>query len=251
MTILLTALTQIGGLIYLVSILVFRKQKRRKYLFFLGIYLLATYFLVPYLAPYFGREKIKTSQIVRAHSFFYQITNRNYVKPEMNQLLLEVAQEFTKVYPNGSINCLDANFPFINRFPLLPHLSHSDGKKLDISLIYQTNGIVVNQQPSVSGYGVFEAPKPSESNQIKKCIARDNWQYDFSKYLSFGRINKSVKFSENGTKKLLQIILKHPSIEKVFIEPHLKYRMGIEHLKLRFHGCKAVRHDDHIHLQIN
>ncbi len=247
----LTALTQIGGLLYLISILVFRERKRKKYLFFLGMYLLATYFIVPYVAPYFGRERIKTSEHFKAHSLFYSVTNRNYVRPELNLLLEKVAAEFAEAHPNATVHHLDANFPFVNKFPLLPHLSHNDGKKIDLSLIYEIDGQIKNERPSVSGYGIYESPKVSEYNQIKKCKARGNWQYDFTKYLSFGRINKELKFSEKGTKNLLQILLKQATTQKVFIEPHLKYRMGLEHLKLRFQGCKAVRHDDHIHLQIN
>lgn len=52
---------------------------------------------------------------------------------------------------------LDTNFPFINKFPLLPHLSHSDGKKIDVSLIYKDEkGKLTNKKPSVSGYGVYD-----------------------------------------------------------------------------------------------
>ena len=45
-------------------------------------------------------------------------------------------------------------------------------------------------------------------------------------------------------------ILKQNEISKIFIEPHLKKRMNLKNPKIRFHGCRAVRHDDHIHLQI-
>ncbi|HKK76486.1 MAG TPA: hypothetical protein VJ953_15505 [Saprospiraceae bacterium] len=41
-----------------------------------------------------------------------------------------------KEAPSLRINYLDANFPFWNEFPLLPHLSHDDGKKVDISFLY-------------------------------------------------------------------------------------------------------------------
>ena len=37
---------------------------------------------------------------------------------------------------------------------------------------------------------------------------------------------------------------------KVFIEPHLRRRLGVESSKLRFQGCRAARHDDHIHMQL-
>jgi hypothetical protein len=31
-------------------------------------------------------------------------------------------------FPGTVTIALDANFPFVNGFPLLPHLSHADGK---------------------------------------------------------------------------------------------------------------------------
>ena len=37
--------------------------------------------------------------------------------------------------------------------------------------------------------------------------------------------------------------------DNIFIEPHLKNRLKIGNNRIRFHGCKAVRHDDHIHFQ--
>jgi hypothetical protein len=41
-----------------------------------------------------------------------------------------------------------------------------------------------------------------------------------------------------------------PSIEKVFIEPHLKNRLQLTSPKVRFQGCHAARHDDHVHVQV-
>lgn len=93
------------------------------------------------------------------------LLNRNYVKPKLNDLLSNTAKKLNGT--NITIHYLDANFPFINKFPLLPHLSHNNGKKIDISLVYETqNGIITNKQKSVSGYGVFEAPKSNEYDQI-------------------------------------------------------------------------------------
>jgi len=146
---------------------------------------------------------------------------------------------------------LDANFPFINKFPLLPHLSHSDGKKIDLSFLYSDTGKISNKKPAVSGYGIFEKPKKNEYNQITICKRKGYWQYDFPKYLTFGSFNTDLKFSSKATKHLLKIILKEPTTQKVFIEPHLKSRLNLKNSKIRFHGCKAVRHDDHIHLQIH
>jgi hypothetical protein len=57
-------------------------------------------------------------------------------------------------------------------------------------------------------------------------------------------------FSENATKQLILEIVKEKNVSKLFIEPHLKHRMGLFNSKIRYHGCQAVRHDDHIHFQI-
>ncbi len=177
------------------------------------------------------------------------LLNRNYVKPKLNQLLQQVAKELQAT--NIEIHYLDANFPFIDKFPLLPHLSHNDGKKLDISLIYETpNSIIMNKQKSNRGYGVFEAPKSYEQNHIEKCFQKGYFQYDYPKYLTFGTINNELVFSLKGTKKLINTVLKNDSLGKLFIEPHLKDRMNLNHQKMKYHGCRAVRHDDHIHIQL-
>ena len=58
-------------------------------------------------------------------------------------------------YPGTILNYLEANFPFIDKFPLLPHLSHNDGKKLDVSFHYVNakTGEHTNVVPSWLGYG--------------------------------------------------------------------------------------------------
>lgn len=246
----LTIISQIGGLIYLVSVLVFRQKKKRIVLFF-GLYLLATFLFVPAIAPLFEREKVKENKHIIAQSFFYKMLNRNYVKPQMNVVLHKIAKEFSQKYNGIKIVYLDANFPFVNGFPLLPHLSHNDGKKLDISLMYNDkSGKVTDKKPSISGYGVFEYPKKKEYNQSEICKKKGKWQYDFTKYLTFGKINSDIEFSRNATRDLVRIIVQQKEVGKLFIEPHLKHRMNLKNSKIRFHGCKAVRHDDHIHFQL-
>ncbi|WP_298780184.1 hypothetical protein [uncultured Polaribacter sp.] len=101
-----------------------------------------------------------------------------------------------------------------------------------------------------SGYGIFEDPKNNEINQIENCKKRGYWQYDFTKYMTLRTLNNDLKISEKGTKKLILCILKNKKVSKIFIEPHLKNRMKLNHPKIRFHSCRAVRHDDHIHFQI-
>ena len=50
---------------------------------------------------------------------------------------------------------------------------------------------------------------------------------------------------------MIEFLLREKSTQKIFIEQHLKTRMKLNNSKIRFHGCRAVRHDDHVHLQID
>ena len=249
----LTGLTQIGGVVLLLSLFISRKIKKKiKFktsLIFLCTYLLFTFMVVPLLAPIFGREKIKHSSTISATNYMTVILNRNYVRPEMNEFLNQTAErlEDSKI----EIKYLDANFPFIDKFPLPPHLSHNDGKKLDISLIYLDHrGKITSKKKSMSGYGVFEGPKNHEKDKISFCKNNGYFQYDYPKYMTFGRINNELTFSEIGTKELINAILKNKSLSKLFIEPHLKQRLQLKDSRIRYHGCGSVRHDDHIHIQL-
>ena len=251
----LTILTQVGGIVYLIVMLITRRQIKRRRVkrigLFIVLYLLVTFLLVPLTAPVFGRERIKNTDLISAHSFFYKLLNRNYVRPELNKALQQISIGLNQKHQGIKLIYLDANFPFFNKFPLLPHLSHNDGKKIDITLVYQLqNGELTNKKPSVSGYGVFEDPEPNEYDQISICKSKGNWQYDFPKYLTLGKINKEISFSEKGTQSLVLETVKQNSIGKILIEPHLKARLNLNYSKVRYHGCHAVRHDDHIHIQL-
>jgi hypothetical protein len=253
--VLLTVVTQIGGVIYLIAILSIKRTAKKRRLkrigIFAGFYLIVTFLIVPNVAPFFGREKIKETEFLKAHSFFYKLANRNYVRPELNSTLQNISLDLQKFDYGLKLIYLDANFPFIDKFPLLPHLSHNDGKKVDVSLIYEEqNGQLTNKKPSISGYGVYEKSTAGEYDQTAVCKQRGNWQYDFPKYLTLGTINKDIEFSEKGTRELANLILKQNNIGKLFIEPHLKARLNLTSRKVRFHGCQAVRHDDHIHFQL-
>jgi hypothetical protein len=250
----LTVITQIGGIVYLVFVFLNKRlqleSKVKSVLLFLGLYLFVVFIIVPFTAPFFGREQVLHQQNIKPTNYLTVLLNRNYVKPTLNKLLQKTANELKNT--GIEIRYLDANFPFINKFPLFPHLSHHDGRKIDLSFVYQdTSGNITTKQKSNSGYGVFEAPNNSEINQIVNCLNKGYWQYSYAKYMTFGSINSDLVLSKKGTKKLIQSLLKQSEIQKIFMEPHLKQRLHLTNKKIRYHGCQAVRHDDHIHLQIN
>jgi len=252
-TLLLTVLTQIGGLIYLLVILTIKRQQTRfrlkRFVAFAAAYLLVTFVAVPPLAKALRRERIQKTANIQPLTFLTDLANRNYVVPELNEVLRQAAGQFARTTPEAKIQYLDANFPFFDGFPLLPHLSHDDGKKLDLAFVYEKNGQMSTHTPSIFGYGAFESPKSNETNTTARCKNQGYWQYDFTKYLGIG-FRQNVQFSEKGTKALIQALLNNDAVGKIFIEPHLKTRMRLQNSRLRFHGCHAVRHDDHIHIQL-
>ena len=138
---LLTVSTQIGGVIYLISLFLITNKKSKycikRAFVFTFLYISSTFLIVPNISTYFGRVKIDDNSKIEAHNYFTKICNRNYVTPKMHSVLTDVSLRFTKEYPNLKLIYLDANFPFFDGFPLLPHLSHHDGKKIDISFIYE------------------------------------------------------------------------------------------------------------------
>ncbi|MFT5819585.1 MAG: hypothetical protein ACI8ZM_000810 [Crocinitomix sp.] len=265
----LTALTQVGGLILLLFLLIWKRLinkierlKTARSIYrngikagsFLIFYLLICLFIVPLLARPFGRVPLPINHAnLQPLNIMTCLLNRHYVREELLNATLEAAAEMNKTYPGTTLAYLDANFPFINKFPLLPHLSHNDGKKLDLAFFYrktESNEALNDAAPSFTGYGVFEEPRPLEENKPAFCSNHGYWQYSI-----LGSVvpqwNKSAyTFDQERTKRMLEILCQHQSIGKIFIEPHLKKRMNLRSDKIRFHGCGAVRHDDHIHIQL-
>lgn len=243
----LTVLTQVGGLLWIASLLISVKLKKKKRFVFPLMYLFFNLLIIPPLAKYFGREQLPVFyDNLKPRNLVYPLLFRNYVSAGLKDVLEKSSKNLKQ--HNILITYLDANFPFFNGFPLLPHLSHNDGKKIDISFMYlNQEGKSTNKKPSISGYGAFVNSENVTSNN---CIKKGYWQYDFTKYLTFGTIN-DLELDKTKTKLLIQELLSHSQSQKLFIEPYLKQELDLNNeTKIRFHGCKAVRHDDHIHFQI-
>ncbi len=254
----LTLLTQIGGVVFILTKIISANwrlvevSKWRKVGLFFSLYFLSTFLLVPPIAKHFGRVPLPIwSGQIKPTNLLTCLLNRHYVRPKLKVTCEEIASKLQQKYPYSELRYLDANFPFQDGFPLLPHLSHNDGKKLDLSFFYlEKDGTQTNSKPSVSGYGVLEKPQKGEYNTATHCKQKGYWQYSYPQWLTFGIINQ-LDFDVERTKYLTKAFATHTNIGKVFIEPHLKARLGLGfYSKIRFHGCQAVRHDDHIHVQL-
>jgi hypothetical protein len=260
----LTVITQIGGLVYVINFSTYgfinnkvnNQWLRRgcKLASFILLYLLATFLIVPVLAKPFGRVRlpVTTTNHLQPLTFLTCLLNRNYVKKDMREVTYRVATEMNRKYPGTVINYLDANFPFFNGFPLFPHLSHNDGKKLDLAFCYKDKQSLQesNEAPSLIGYGICEEPTAAEKNTAAYCAQQGYWQYSFLKSLIPQGRKYDFLFYPQKTRDLVELFANDSRIGKIFIEPHLQSRLHISSDKIRFHGCRAVRHDDHIHVQL-
>ena len=112
-----------------------------------------------WVAPAFGRVAISCFQCgpLQVQSEVYCDLNRTYVTPEMRDVLEDAADAMPRDYPGTVTMLLDANFPFFDGFPLLPHLSHDDGEKADLAFYYTDDGqYVPGDARAPLGYFAFK-----------------------------------------------------------------------------------------------
>jgi hypothetical protein len=257
--------TQIGGLVLLMAWLLGRLAFSRapggwhrfgmNAVLFVALYAGISVLVVPPLAALGGRVPLpcrpEPDRPFGAGSVIYCVLNRHYVAPEIVLLLTELSREIDRMYPGTTTLFLDGNFPFVNGFPLLPHLSHSDGRKLDIALYYaDPNGVyLLAAMRSPLGYFAFEQPNAGESSPC----SREPWlslrwnlvalQSEFpNRPLEPQRTGASLRWLVGDGLSF--------KVERIFIEPHLAARLGVTSPVVGFQGCRAARHDDHIHVQI-
>lgn len=195
-------------------------------------------------APHFGRVALSCWERgpLQMQSWLYCALNRNYVTRELADVLQGTAGAVDSTYPGTVTQVLDANFPFLTGFPLLPHLSHHDGRKADLAFYYAgAKGYSPKATRSPIGYFAFEQG-PTE--------CPDNWltlRWDFE---VLQPLWQDLEVDADRTRHLLRILETDSRVGKIFLEPHLQSRLGLRTGKLKFQGCRAARHDDHIHLQL-
>jgi len=260
----LTLLTQVGGIIFLLALLTWpiinRKIATRlarfgtKALSFLLLYSIGIFIVVPVIAKQNGRVQLPMFETngLKPRTIWTCLLNRNYAKPLLRNTAFSVANKMRDEYPGTVVKYLDSAFPFFDKLPIIPHLSHGDGRKLDVAFHYidRSSGLPSNEHPSFTGYGVYEAPRASEIDQSEICEKKGFWQPRFLKESAIPNRKGDFIFDSTRTKSLVNYFAADPAIEKIFIEPHLEIRMGLTNPKVRFQGCHAARHDDHVHVQV-
>lgn len=257
-----TVLTQIGGIAYLAG-LAFARARRVKLMnvwpqrFVVLVtavlcYALMSFFLVPPLAEVMGRVHlpcgtVSAGPLVAATKLTCAL-NRGYVRPNVDKLITDLSAQVELTFPESKVTTLEGNFPFLNGFPLLPHLSHRDGKKVDIAYFYQRaadGSALAYGSPSALGYFIYERPKNGETSS---CAGR--WtplRWDF---VGLQPKPPKMRIDEHRTAWMIRWLKNDPRVSKIFIEPYLAARLGVSGGKVRFQGCYAARHDDHIHIEV-
>ncbi|GAA5022490.1 hypothetical protein GCM10011506_00830 [Marivirga lumbricoides] len=250
----LTIITQVGGVLYFLTLLTAKafKLNQLKGLAMFGVlYLITSFAILPAMAPVFGRTALPFTGNLKPLNFGTCLLNRHYVTPELKYQLVEIADEMNKQFAGSVTHYLDGNFPFFNGFPLIPHLSHNDGKKLDLAFFYTKKDGSINSAPGFIGYGIYESPAEGEVDYPARCREQGYWQYGILSSFVINLGNGDYQLDVDRTRTLIKLMAEHRLTSKIFIEPHLKQRWELDQYKnIRFQGCRAVRHDDHIHTQV-
>jgi hypothetical protein len=254
----LTLLTQIGGIVFLATIglsyVAKISDRLAKLAVFLSLYATATV-AAHQVAPLFGRVPLPCfsgNTPLKLQSPLYCVLNRNYVTGDVLRVADALSRYMAGAFPGTVTLALDANFPFLDGFPLLPHLSHNDGRKLDIAFYYRGKaGDAMNGRTrSPIGYFAFErasagTPLPCDG---RNDLLTFRWNLGFLQplfadwHLDEERTKAAVQWLSSDGRKM--------GVEKIFIEPHLAKRLAVDDGLVRFQGCRAARHDDHIHFQV-
>jgi hypothetical protein len=263
--IVLTVLTQIGGIVFLVSVLLvgwFLGARHWNFLLrwivhLLGfgvLYAAVTVAAVPPLARQFGRHPLPclptASRPFGALNPAFCLLNRHYVTSSAHRTLTALAKEMNDQFPGTTVLYLDAGFPFLDGFPMMPHLLHDDGRSLDLAFFYDDRRGVYQRGRTRSpiGYWAFEQPRKGDP---RPCVQdRDlglRWDLSFlQKYWRPYRLD-----AKRTAAMVRWLATEGPNfgVERLYLEPHLVNRFEIASPFLRFQGCRSERHDDHIQIR--
>ena len=252
---LLTVITQIGGLVLWFCVpacawLNNRLGDRNSALRHgacLGLsaaaYLGASVATIP-LAGAFGRAPLDCGLTDAAtygpRTIWTCLLNRHYATLPARQALQKVSAELSADFKGPWVTYLDAGFPFFDWFPMFPHISHGDGRKIDLALVHMYDAAT----PSPIGYWGFVQPRPGDP---QPCDGREGWLRWNMAWLQ--PLLPEIELDVRRTAALLGALAQDREVRRILIEPHLQRRLGVDYPGIRFQGCRAARHDDHIHVE--
>ncbi|MDQ0466365.1 hypothetical protein QO010_004158 [Caulobacter ginsengisoli] len=167
---------------------------------------------------------------------------RNYVAAKGLAVLQDATTAMQAKFPGARVLYLEASWPLGKR-PMPPHLSHGDGREVDLAFYYVDRaGKPLAKPPRSWGYEAFEPPRREAERACAGGRRGKNDRPDPPR-------DRAWRLDEARTAALVKVLAADPRVRRIFIEPHLKTRLGLTtYGKVRFAGCQAARHDDHIHV---
>jgi hypothetical protein len=248
---LLTLLTQIGGVAYLAALPITWRWRRISRWWRAAslaaatilIYAVASIAIVPSLAAQFGRVRIPcaTSTLVGC------VLNRTYARPQLAELIEMLNAQLARDDPGSRLTVLDAGFPFGAGFPMLPHLGHTDGRKVDLAFFYRSarsGAPIPSGSPSPIGYFHFQQP-PADAAPLPCHFVRHRWGFSWLQ-----PEKPAWLLDPERTRAMIRWWNARPEVTRIFLEPHLAQSLGVDGGKVHFQGCFAARHDDHLHVEV-
>lgn len=170
----------------------------------------------------------------------YCAAARHYVTPSARDALVRAAEAVAHRHPGAVVRYMEASWP-PGRRPMPPHVSHGDGRQVDLAVFYEDRRGRLRRPPTASGYGGFEPPR-READRMCVGVGGHHAAPD-------PPATRSWRLAEPPTAELVRQLSAEPRVRRIFIEPHLKRRLGFARDgKVRFAGCKVARHDDHLHV---
>jgi murein endopeptidase len=178
-----------------------------------------------------------------ANDPLYCMRDRNWVTPRGQAVMRDVADEVAQKHPGSVVMYMEASWPSGKR-PMPPHLSHGDGRQIDVALFYQSlEGKPLPRPPNPAGYFAYEPPRPSDPRPCKG-VKRPGPNDDPPK-------DRKWRLDEERTRDLIRALLADKRVRRLLLEPHLKRRLGFaDDPRIRFLGCNTMRHDSHVHVDI-
>ena len=210
---------------------------------FIVVGLISVSLLASVLSIVPGRDRLPCfhSDLRTGNWAAYCLLGRNYVREGAVDVISEAHAEVETRHGPSPLTWLDASGPV--NLPLWPHRSHTDGRQVDLSFYYVTLEGEPIPPPTFTGYFAYEPP---EAGERQPCAPG-------SRPLDFGDPpqTRDWRWDEARTTTLVQTLIGDERVRRIFLEPHLADRMALTgHPKVRFAGCNAARHDDHIHIDL-
>lgn len=261
-----TALTQLGGIIFLAALCLAWMLRRWSRLLAMSagfaFFILAVPFvnlvIVPSLAALNERAPLPCEATAQrpsaALSPIYCVLGRNYVRAEVKTMLEAMARDLGQQYPGLTVAYLDASYPFFDGFSLPPHLSHHDGRRIDLAYFYKdaAGNSVPLTAPSPIGYWGFEIPPANEPSPCADKVRWLTFRWDMGWFQAV--VRHDLVLDEERTAAMLRWLTEtgpNHGVTKILIEPYIAKRLQVASPIIRFQGCRAARHDDHVHIEVS